>query len=75
LKFEDEAIEEVATLALERNTGARGLRSILETIMIDAMYEAPSRKDIRECIITKEAVRRPEKLKLISDSQPALQAN
>ena len=74
-KFEDEAIEEVATLALERNTGARGLRSILETIMIDAMYEAPSRKDIRECIITKEAVRRPEKLKLISDSQPALQAN
>ena len=75
LKFEDEAIEEVATLALERNTGARGLRSILETIMIDAMYEAPSRKDIRECIITKEAVRRPEKLKLISDSQPALQVN
>ena len=75
LEFEDEAIEEVATLALERNTGARGLRSILETIMIDAMYEAPSRKDIRECIITKEAVRRPEKLKLISDSQPALQAN
>ena len=75
LEFEDEAIEEVATLALERNTGARGLRSILETIMIDAMYEAPSRKDIRECIITKEAVRRPEKLKLISDSLPALQAN
>ena len=48
LTFEEDAIREVAKLALERKTGARGLRSILEGIMVDAMYEAPSRKDIAD---------------------------
>lgn len=71
LTFEEDAIREVAKLALERKTGARGLRSILEGIMVDAMYEAPSRKDIAECIVTKAAVRDSKKLKLIPREAPA----
>lgn len=56
LEFEPEAIIEIARLARERNTGARGLRAILEDIMIDIMYEVPSRKDVEKCIVTKENV-------------------
>ena len=72
LTFEEDAIEEVAALALERNTGARGLRSILETVMMDAMYEVPSRKDISECVVTREAVRDPQKLKLLPKKAEAM---
>ena len=71
LTFEEDAIREIAKLALERKTGARGLRSILEGIMVDAMYEAPSRKDIAECIVTKAAVRDSKELKLIPREAPA----
>jgi ATP-dependent Clp protease ATP-binding subunit ClpX len=56
LTFEDDALAEIAKLAIERKTGARGLRSIIESIMLDVMYELPSREDIIECVITKEAV-------------------
>ena len=56
LSFDEDAIEEVAQLALERKTGARGLRSILEKVMMDVMYRIPSDETIRECQITREAV-------------------
>ncbi|WIF94118.1 ATP-dependent Clp protease ATP-binding subunit ClpX [Caminicella sporogenes] len=56
LEFEDEALKAVAKLAIDRKTGARGLRSILESIMLDVMYEVPSRKDIEKCIVTKDTV-------------------
>ncbi|MFJ7971163.1 ATP-dependent protease ATP-binding subunit ClpX [Psychrobacillus sp. NPDC096389] len=56
LTFEDEALIEIAKEAIERKTGARGLRSIIENIMLDVMYELPSREDIVECVITKEAI-------------------
>lgn len=56
LEIKKDAIEEIVSLALERKTGARGLRAILESIMMDAMYEVPSRKDIQKCIITKDVV-------------------
>lgn len=56
LEFTDDALKAVAQKAMERNTGARGLRSILESIMLDIMYEIPSRNDIVKCIITKEVV-------------------
>ncbi|HHX13609.1 MAG TPA: ATP-dependent Clp protease ATP-binding subunit ClpX [Clostridiales bacterium] len=56
LEMEDEAIVRVAEKALERKTGARGLRSILEQIMTDIMYEIPSRTDIRKCIVTKSTI-------------------
>ena len=56
LEFEDEAFTAVAKLALERETGARGLRSILEKVMMKLMYEVPSRKDVEKVIITKDYV-------------------
>lgn len=56
LSFEPEAIEAIAAKALERKTGARGLRSIMEHIMMDVMYEIPSDDTIETCVITKEAV-------------------
>lgn len=56
LKVEEDAIEAIAELAFERKTGARGLRSVMEDIMMDVMYEIPSDDNISECIITKEAV-------------------
>lgn len=56
LEIEDDALRAVARLALERDTGARGLRSILETVMLEAMYEVPSRDDIAKIVITEENV-------------------
>lgn len=56
LEIERAAIVAVAKQALERKTGARGLRSILENVMRDIMYEVPSRKDIVKCIVTKETI-------------------
>ncbi len=56
LEFEEDALVEVAKLAIERKTGARGLRSILESIMMEIMYEIPSRDDIKKCIVTKETI-------------------
>ena len=56
LEFEEDAIEAIAKMAVERKTGARGLRSIMENVMMDVMYEIPSDDTIRECKITKAAV-------------------
>ena len=56
LEFTPEAIEEVAKLAVERKTGARGLRSILESVMMDLMYEIPSDNNIGICTITRDVV-------------------
>jgi ATP-dependent Clp protease ATP-binding subunit ClpX len=56
LKFSDDALEAIATLALERKVGARGLRMILEDLMLDLMYYLPSYKKVREFLVTKEMV-------------------
>lgn len=56
LRFDPAAIEAIARKTLERNTGARGLRSIIENIMRDIMFEIPSRNDVREVIVTVECV-------------------
>jgi len=61
LSVEDDAVEEIAKLAHERKTGARGLRSIVEKVMMDVMYEIPSDDSIAECILTKKAVDGEEK--------------
>lgn len=60
LKFDDEAIELIAKEALKRKTGARALRSIVEEIMLDVMYETPSKEDIKEFVITKEMVEKKQ---------------
>ncbi|MHB1347763.1 MAG: ATP-dependent Clp protease ATP-binding subunit ClpX, partial [Candidatus Humimicrobiaceae bacterium] len=56
LVFKEDSIKTIAELALKRGTGARGLRSILEEVMLDIMYEIPSRQDIKKYAITKEIV-------------------
>ena len=56
LSFEQGALEAIANKAFEKGTGARGLRSLIESIMIDVMFSVPSRKDVKECIITAETV-------------------
>ncbi len=61
LEVEEDAVEEIARLAYERKTGARGLRSIMEKVMMDIMYEIPSDDNIAACILTKEAVDGTEK--------------
>ena len=57
LRFEDDALLEIAKEAIERKTGARGFRSIIENIMLDVMYELPSLEEVTECIITKASVK------------------
>lgn len=56
LEFEKEALRAIAKKAIERKTGARGLRSIIEETLLDIMYEIPSRGDIEKCLITKETI-------------------
>jgi ATP-dependent Clp protease ATP-binding subunit ClpX len=56
LEFKDDALRSIAKEAIIRNTGARGLRAIIEAIMLNVMYEIPSRHDVTKCIVTKEAV-------------------
>lgn len=65
LEIEDDALNAIVGLAVERKTGARGLRSIMENVMMDAMYEVPSNKDITKCIITKDVVLNNTKPKYI----------
>lgn len=57
LEFEREAIEEIAQKALDRKTGARGLRAIFEEAMLNVMYEIPSRDDIDKCVVTSETIK------------------
>lgn len=61
LEFEPTALESIAAEAIKRNTGARGLRAIIEGIMLEVMYEAPSREEMSNCVITEQAVQ--EKIK------------
>ena len=65
LEFEEEAFRAIAKLAIDREIGARGLRSILEGIMTDAMYEIPSRQDVEKIIITAEYVKGQQPLKIV----------
>lgn len=66
LEFTQEALEAIADEALRRNTGARGLRAILEEVMLDVMYEVPSRGDVTKCVVTKEVILRQEKPLLLT---------
>ncbi len=69
LKFTDSALAAIARKAIQRKTGARGLRAILEEIMLDVMYEVPSQNGIRECMITEDTVTKNEKPILIYEKQ------
>ena len=60
MKFADDALEAIALEAIKRNVGARGLRIILEELMLDLMYQLPQQKESRELTITKEMVEKKE---------------
>jgi ATP-dependent Clp protease ATP-binding subunit ClpX len=61
LRFADDALEAIAESALERKIGARGLRMIIEDLMLDLMYSLPNQKKVRECVITREVVEAKDK--------------
>ena len=65
LEFEEDALLEVAKTAISKKTGARGLRSILEQVMLDVMYEIPGNEKIGKCIVTKDAIQGKESPKLV----------
>lgn len=65
LRFSDGALREIACEALKKKTGARALRSILEDVMLDVMYEIPSEENITECVITEEVIRRKESPEIV----------
>jgi ATP-dependent Clp protease ATP-binding subunit ClpX len=69
LKFTDEALSAVASQAVERKSGARGLRAVLENVMLDIMYDIPSTPGIRECIVGEEAITKNEKPLLLYENQ------
>jgi ATP-dependent Clp protease ATP-binding subunit ClpX len=68
LHFPDETIEVIAKSAIAKETGARGLRSILEDVMLDLMFDLPSRKDVRECVITPGVILKKEEPLLVYDN-------
>lgn len=70
LKFDDTALRAVAQQAIARNTGARGLRGVLENCMLDIMYELPSQPNVKECIITEDVVLKKARPQLVLGRDP-----
>jgi ATP-dependent Clp protease ATP-binding subunit ClpX len=66
LVFTEDALWEIADHALARETGARGLRSIIELALLDVMFELPSRNDVTKCVITKETIAKGLKPTLVT---------
>jgi ATP-dependent Clp protease ATP-binding subunit ClpX len=69
LEFNEDALASIARLAIERKTGARGLRSIIEKVMMDIMYDIPSRDDVKKCVITKETIESNQHPTLLLDNK------
>jgi ATP-dependent Clp protease ATP-binding subunit ClpX len=72
LVFTEDALWEIADHALERETGARGLRSIIELALLDVMFELPSRNDVTKCVLTKETISRGQKPTLVTTGAAAV---
>jgi ATP-dependent Clp protease ATP-binding subunit ClpX len=68
LVFTDDAMWEIADKALDRETGARGLRSIIEAALLDVMFELPSRTDVSKCVITKETITKGQRPTLVTSA-------
>jgi ATP-dependent Clp protease ATP-binding subunit ClpX len=68
LTFKKDALKAISEMALIRKTGARGLRSIMEEIMLEVMYEIPSRKDIKRCVLSKDLIEKKMEPILVTDS-------
>src|SRR5207253_1884753 len=74
LKFTENAVVAVARKAFKQKTGARGLRSILEEVMLDVMYEIPSQREIRECVVTEDVIEGKTAPLLIKDHEKGLKS-
>jgi len=68
LVFADESLKAIASKALERETGARGLRSILEDTLLDVQFELPSRRDVKKCVVTKETIEKGNRPTLVTEA-------
>jgi ATP-dependent Clp protease ATP-binding subunit ClpX len=71
LVFAEDSLGAIADRALERETGARGLRSILEETLLDVQFELPSRRDVRKCVVTRETIEQKRKPTLVTEAAPA----
>jgi ATP-dependent Clp protease ATP-binding subunit ClpX len=71
LVFAEEALHSVADKALERDTGARGLRSIVEEVLLEVQFELPSRRDVRKCVVTRETIEKGTSPTLVTVAAPA----
>jgi ATP-dependent Clp protease ATP-binding subunit ClpX len=69
LVFAEEALRAIATKALDRGTGARGLRSIIEESLLGVMFDLPSRRDVRKCVITRESIERGIDPTLVTEAE------
>src|ERR1700743_767187 len=73
LVFSDDALSGVADKALERETGARGLRSIIEEVLLEVQFELPSRRDVKKCVVTRDVIEKglqPTLVTVAVDEQP-----
>jgi ATP-dependent Clp protease ATP-binding subunit ClpX len=70
LEFKEAALSSIATEAIRRNTGARGLRAIVEDIMLNVMYDLPSRNDVTKCVVTQDVVLKKEEPLLVVAEKP-----
>jgi ATP-dependent Clp protease ATP-binding subunit ClpX len=70
LVFADEALSSVADKALERETGARGLRSIIEEVLLEVQFELPSRRDVQKCVVTRETIEKGVSPTLVTVAAP-----
>lgn len=68
LVFKEDALKAIAQKAIERETGARGLRSIIENSLLDVMFELPSRTDVKKCVLTKETIERGVRPTLVTEA-------
>jgi ATP-dependent Clp protease ATP-binding subunit ClpX len=66
--FAEDSLESIADKALSRETGARGLRSILEETLLDVQFELPSRRDVKKCVVTKETIEKSRKPTLVTEA-------
>ena len=74
LQFQEESLSAIADKALERETGARGLRSILEETLMDVQFELPSRRDVSKCVVTKDTIEQGLRPTLVTQT-PAAEAD
>jgi ATP-dependent Clp protease ATP-binding subunit ClpX len=75
LSFTEDALTAIANQAIDRKTGARGLRAILETAMLDIMYDIPSEPDILEVVVSEEVVTRGERPRVVYQGEPVKEAS